>query len=902
MADTVGTAHVDVAFDDRQVGRQVDGLGSKIRGGLGTAGKAAGLALGAGIAVAGVAITKAIGDASDLNESMSKATQTFEKSAPAIQAWSKTTATGLGLSRQAALEGASSIGAMLKPMGVAPGTAATMSKSMVQLAADMASFNNEDPSEMLDRIRAGLSGESEPLKRFGTVLSETRVKQFAYQQGLAKTGETLTEQQKIQARYGLLLKDTADQQGDFARTSDGLANQQRILSAELSNASATLGQALLPAAIAVVHGLVAIVPPAVEFASALIDRVTPAVQQVADVVQQHWPAIRATIESAVGAVVSVLDLFRGSSSSSSSGAASAFVNLRAVADVVFKAVGAVVEFARSTFEKVAAGIRAHSAEITATMQAIRSIFLAVWPAISAVVEAAFAVIKTAVTSSLAVVGNVIRAVMAAIRGDWGQAWSSLGDAARSALSGAASIVRAALGQLAPAVLGLATTVGGMIVRGIGNGLAALAGALAGQLAKIPAALAGAAASAAGWAAGIGQQITSGVLSGVGGLFGALKSKLEGTLRSALSSLNPFSPVAHGGEVYIGRPLAEGTIAGWVAGSAELPAKLADVVKNAVDRARQAVDGERGKLSNAWGSLSDDLGRAFDAAWSKPTKAELALDRLEKAATTGRLTQAITDARAKLQAANAGDDEGVVDPAAVVAAQRALDDALLAQQTYALQQRAEVERRERDAAVALKRRHFDEDLAELQARLARQGATQAEAQTAVLALLKKYGVRYQATAGELGAAFVTGLRESLADAVRAARDIANEIEDQLGRVNKASASAAAAKPKTKGATGLPAGSALGPLSALGDAAGPGPLAAGSSSSTGLVGASSPTRLLGAVIGRALQGITPAASDATPSLEGLEVSVYIGDTELRGIVRHEVQRHDAGVARTLLAGAV
>lgn len=226
-----------------RLGRSSTGLGSKLRTGLAAGAIAGGAALAGGLAVG---LKTSISAASDLDESLNKNKATFESSATAVEKWSRKSATALGLSQQAALDGAASIGAMLKPMGISADGASKMSMAMTQLAADMASFNNEDPTEMLDRIRAGLSGESEPLKRFGTVLSETRVEAFAWANGIAKSGEKLTEQQKIMGRYQLLLSDTKDQQGDFGRTSKGLANQQRILKAQFENLAASVGRVFLP--------------------------------------------------------------------------------------------------------------------------------------------------------------------------------------------------------------------------------------------------------------------------------------------------------------------------------------------------------------------------------------------------------------------------------------------------------------------------------------------------------------------------------------------------------------------------------------------------------------------------------------------------------------------------------
>jgi hypothetical protein len=191
-------------------------------------------------------VRQSINAASDLAESINAAEATFRSGAPAMRAWAENASTALGMSERAALANATSIGAMLIPMGYVPGQAAGMSQAMVQLATDMASFNNQDPSEMLDRIRSGLAGESEPLRRFGVDLRETAVQAFALRKGFIEQGETLTAQGQIWARYQLILEQTKIQQGDFGRTADGAANQQRTLRAAIEEAEAALGGALLP--------------------------------------------------------------------------------------------------------------------------------------------------------------------------------------------------------------------------------------------------------------------------------------------------------------------------------------------------------------------------------------------------------------------------------------------------------------------------------------------------------------------------------------------------------------------------------------------------------------------------------------------------------------------------------
>jgi hypothetical protein len=207
----------------------------------------AGIAAGVAFAAVGVAAVKGISAASDLNEQINKSKVVFDKSSDAILSWSKTTADAFGLSQRAALEAAGSFGQVFQAAGVTEKQSAKMSKSIVELAADLASFNNIDPAEALDRLRSGLAGETEPLRRVGVFLTAATVQQEAYRLGIAKTGAQLTEGQKIQARYSLIMGQTAKAQGDFGRTSGSLANALRRVRAQFEDLVAGLGSKILPA-------------------------------------------------------------------------------------------------------------------------------------------------------------------------------------------------------------------------------------------------------------------------------------------------------------------------------------------------------------------------------------------------------------------------------------------------------------------------------------------------------------------------------------------------------------------------------------------------------------------------------------------------------------------------------
>ena len=204
----------------------------------------------AGIATVGVAavgfVASTIGPASDLNETMSKTNVVFGDSAKSVQAFGDTAANSLGMSKNAALTAAGTYGNLFRSMGMTTDTSADMSTHLVTLAGDLASFNNMDPTEVMDSLRSGLSGMTEPLKRLGVNINEATLKQKALQMGLWDGKGTMDAAAKAQATYALIMEQTTLAQGDFGRTSDGVANQQRIMAANFEDLKGKIGSGLLP--------------------------------------------------------------------------------------------------------------------------------------------------------------------------------------------------------------------------------------------------------------------------------------------------------------------------------------------------------------------------------------------------------------------------------------------------------------------------------------------------------------------------------------------------------------------------------------------------------------------------------------------------------------------------------
>lgn len=189
---------------------------------------------------------QAVSLASDLDEVQNVVDVTFEKNAESINDFAMSASKSFGMSELSAKEYSGTIGAMLKSMGLDSDNVTLMSKKMVQLAGDMASFYNLDHETAFEKIRAGISGETEPLKQLGVNMSVANLEAFALAQGIETTYQNMTQAQQATLRYNYLLSATADAQGDFARTSDSYANQQRIASLAVETLAGNIGKELLP--------------------------------------------------------------------------------------------------------------------------------------------------------------------------------------------------------------------------------------------------------------------------------------------------------------------------------------------------------------------------------------------------------------------------------------------------------------------------------------------------------------------------------------------------------------------------------------------------------------------------------------------------------------------------------
>jgi len=281
-------------YNDRGV-KQAEASFSKFGRNVGNITKKAAAAFATiGVAAAAGAV-KAIDMASNLAESQSKVAQIFGESGAAIEAFSKTAATSLGLSQQNVLDAAGTFGIFGKAAGLGGTDLSDFSNQFTTLSSDLASFNNTSPEDAINAIGSALRGEMEPIRRYGVMLDDAAIKAEAMAQGLYSGKGALTQQAKILAVTALVYKKTSDAQGDFSRTSGGLANQTKIMKAQLTNAATTIGTALLPIAMKLASFFANKVIPAVEKLSAVFSK--KGLTGVMDLAKKQLPKLQAAFSS-----------------------------------------------------------------------------------------------------------------------------------------------------------------------------------------------------------------------------------------------------------------------------------------------------------------------------------------------------------------------------------------------------------------------------------------------------------------------------------------------------------------------------------------------------------------------------------------------------------------------------
>lgn len=499
--------NVLVNGDFRQLAKGLDDAGSKITSwSTGVAKKIGAVSLAAGAAAIAIG-TKMANAASDLEEAASKTGVIFGDMAGEVARFAAA-AESIGVSRVAALDAASTFAVFGKAAGLAGDDLVGFSTDFVALSADLASFNNTSPQDAIEAIGAALRGESEPIRRYGVMLDDATLKQKALELGIYDGTGALSQQQKIRAAEVAIYEQTTAAQGDFARTSDGLANTQRVLGARLQNTMAVLGQQLLPIALEVVTVFGRIIdrvvplaqqylPPLVakirdaairvgDFARELGERLAPTLDRVGEWVRNNTDTVRVffavlagaaaiagviALGAAVVALLNPITLAVVALAAIAAGLHYAYQEsetFRAVVDTVVgfftgtvvplfvqafgairDAVASFVDGFRSRMDDIRSAIDNTRTAIQVVLGAIAALWSVFGDNITAVVRSVFGGIRRQIEGVMKTIRGIIDTILGVISGDFGRAW----DGIKSILSGALDFILGAIQSVTAPIIG-----------------------------------------------------------------------------------------------------------------------------------------------------------------------------------------------------------------------------------------------------------------------------------------------------------------------------------------------------------------------------------------------------------------------------------------------------------------
>jgi hypothetical protein len=395
-----------------------------------SAGQSLSLAVTAPLAAAGTAAAKL---ASDTNEALNKVEVAFKDNAEGVKDWSDSTLKHFGIARGTALDMAATYGDMATSMGLNTAQAEEMSKTLVGLAGDLASFKNINIDIADTALKSVFTGETESLKELGIVMTQANLQEYAYSQGIKKKIQDMNQAEQTQLRYNYVLAMTKNAQGDFERTGAGTANQMRVFSESLKELGATMGQHILP-----------VITPLIQHLNELVQKfgnLSPSAQKTILVVAGVAAAIGPVV-LIIGQLVTAAGAISGVVSTAAAAIASAG-GVTAALGAAFTALAGPIGIAAA----VIAGLVLAVKELWQNNEGFRNTVKEIWSDIGSIIAKAGTAIKLFwdnwgkdITAVLSNIWNIIKAVFQTaaevivnafgffldiLQGDWQGAWEHI---------------------------------------------------------------------------------------------------------------------------------------------------------------------------------------------------------------------------------------------------------------------------------------------------------------------------------------------------------------------------------------------------------------------------------------------------------------------------------------------
>lgn len=238
---------------------------AKFKGGISGIGAGIGRLIGPAIAAVGVAevgrgMADIVNKAGQLEQSVGAIDSVFKESAGQMHAWADSAATSVGLSKNEFNELGTLIGAQLKNGGTAMAELAPQTNKLIGLGADLSSMFGGTTREAVEALSSALKGERDPIERYGVSLKQSEIDAKAAALGFEKVGGSFSNEAQQAATLALIMEQTKDAHGNFAKESDTYAHKVQVLSQQWENFTTGLGEMFLPVAASALEWLMGLGP------------------------------------------------------------------------------------------------------------------------------------------------------------------------------------------------------------------------------------------------------------------------------------------------------------------------------------------------------------------------------------------------------------------------------------------------------------------------------------------------------------------------------------------------------------------------------------------------------------------------------------------------------------------
>lgn len=406
----------------------------------------------AGAAAIGAAGAKAVSAAADLEQSTGAIEAVFKSGADQMKAYADTAASTVGLTKNEYQELGTLLGAQLKNGGTSIDQLAGKTNDLIGVAADLSAQFGGSTSDAVAALSSALKGERDPIERYGVSLKQASIDAKAAELGFQKVGGSFDNEAQQAATLALIMEQTADAHGAFAREGDTLAHQVQVLKAHFGDFAAKAGTLVLPMVTALASAALDHLVPALEslstwakdiaipalqdFAARIQATVVPKIKQAAAVFQTEVrPRLQAlidwlttTVPPAVSRVVAFFEKF-----GPAIGAAAAVIGTFVAGFKTFNKIKTIIGAAKTAWAALNATMAANPIFLViAAIAALVAIFVALYQnneTFRAAVDAAWAQIKAAVSVVVEwFQTNVVPALQAAwakIQAAWDAVWPQL---------------------------------------------------------------------------------------------------------------------------------------------------------------------------------------------------------------------------------------------------------------------------------------------------------------------------------------------------------------------------------------------------------------------------------------------------------------------------------------------